>query len=383
MTDGLQKKRYPLQTLYVYLTEGCNLRCRHCWIEPKFQTAAKQHAVLDVGLFKAIISQAKPLGLASVKLTGGEPFLHPMIGEVLDVIRSEGLGLIVETNGVLCTADIAKRAASCRAPQISVSLDGADASTHEWVRGVEGCFAAALDGIRNLVAAGLRPQIIMTVMHRNAGQLEDLALLARSLGAGGIKFNLVQPTSRGEKMHKAGETLDVRELIEMGAWVENELSSRAGMDLYYSYPVAFRPLGKMYGNGGNGCGICGIHRILGVLADGSYALCGIGETVPELVFGHASRDSLAVVWEHSAVLKEIREGLPRRLEGVCGECFMKEVCLGGCIAQNYYRSRSLWAPHWFCEEADRKGLFPGTRRRSTSAQRLGRGGESMNVGTAR
>ena len=84
----------------------------------------------------------------------------------------------------------------------------------------------------------------------------------------------------------------------------------------------------MYGREGSGCGICGIYGILGVLANGSYALCGIGETVPELVFGHASKDPLADVWKDNPVLREIREGLPRRLGGICGECLMKGVCLG-------------------------------------------------------
>ena len=61
------------------------------------------------------------------------------------------------------------------------------------------------------------------------------------------------------------------------------------------------------------------------------------------------------------VLREIREGMPRRLGGICGECLMKGVCLGNCIAQNYYRSRNLWAPFWYCEEASRMGLFPPSR----------------------
>ena len=109
------------------------------------------------------------------------------------------------------------------------------------------------------------------------------------------------------------------------------------------------------------CGVCGIRGVLGVLADGSYALCGIGEHVPELVFGKAGRDGLAEVWGGNPVLRQIREGMPRRLEGVCGECLMKGVCLGSCIAQNYYRRRNLWAPFWFCEEARKSGLFPVTR----------------------
>jgi MoaA/NifB/PqqE/SkfB family radical SAM enzyme len=41
----------PLQTLYFYLTEGCNLRCRHCWIEPPHQSAKRQYPSLDPKLF--------------------------------------------------------------------------------------------------------------------------------------------------------------------------------------------------------------------------------------------------------------------------------------------------------------------------------------------
>jgi SynChlorMet cassette radical SAM/SPASM protein ScmF len=241
-----------------------------------------------------------------------------------------------------------------------VSLDGTDARTHEWVRGVEGCFEAALDGIRNLVAAGIRPQLIMSLMRRNVGQIEPLVRMAESLGCSSVKFNLVQPTARGEKMHEKGETLGIEELIDLGKWVENDLAPKARIRTFYGYPAAFRSLGRLFGRDGD-CGICGIRGILGVLAGGSYALCGIGESVPELVFGHAAKDSLSDVWRSSPVLREIREGMPRRLEGVCGECLMKGVCLGSCIAQNYYRSRNLWAPFWFCEEARRAGLFPETR----------------------
>ncbi len=79
------------------------MRCRHCWIAPKYQTEGNSYPALDLDLFKAIIEQAKPLGLTGVKLTGGEPLLHPQIKEILEHIRAENLDLTVETNGVLCT----------------------------------------------------------------------------------------------------------------------------------------------------------------------------------------------------------------------------------------------------------------------------------------
>lgn len=365
-SDTFEKPTPRLNTLYFYLTEGCNLRCRHCWIEPPHQSARRQYPTLEPGLLRYILHQAKPLGLSSVKLTGGEPLMHPRIGEILEILREEEIRFSVETNGVLCTAGLAKDLVRSGNYHISVSLDGADAETHEWVRGVEGCFEAAVQGVRNLVEAGIRPQIITTLMRKNVGQIEPLVRMAESLGASSVKFNLVQPTARGVKMHQAGETLGIRELIDLGRWVDSSLAQFAKVRLFYGHPAAFRTLGRMFGR--DGCGICGIKGILGVLADGSYALCGIGETVPEMVFGHATTDSLSDVWVGSPILREIREGMPRRLEGVCGECLMKGICLGSCIAQNYYRSHNLWAPFWFCEEARQAGLFPEVRLQGARAQ---------------
>lgn len=362
VTNSEEQPAYPLRQLYFYLTEGCNLKCRHCWIAPKYQGPDKAFPALDPDLFRSIIAEAKPMGLNGVKFTGGEPLLHPQISELIEIVRTEELRLTVETNGVLCTPELAAQLkAASKNTFVSVSIDGATAETHEWVRGVEGSFDAAWQGVRNLVQAGFKPQIIMSIMRRNKDEIEAVVRLAEQNGAGSVKFNLVQPTARGEAMHEANETLSIQELIELGAWVEGTLSKQTPLRLVYSHPMAFRPLGKMFGDKGEGCGLCGILGILGVLANGSYALCGIGETVPELVFGHAATDNLEEVWKTSAVLNELREGFPAKLKGICGNCLMKGICLGSCVAQNYYSSKDLWASYWYCEEAKKAGLFPETR----------------------
>jgi SynChlorMet cassette radical SAM/SPASM protein ScmF len=353
---------YPLNQIYFYLTEGCNLRCRHCWINPKYQATGKSYPVLAFELCRHIVDQAKPLGLTGVKLTGGEPLLHPDIIGILDYLRAEEIGVTIETNGVLCSPEIAAAIARSKSPFVSVSLDGADAETHEWVRGVAGSFEGALAGVRNLVEVGLKPQLIMSVMKRNSRHIESVVRLAESLGAGSVKFNIVQPTARGERMQEAGESLNIQELTELGRWVENTLSKEASLRLSYGHPQAFQPLSSMFGQNGSGCGVCRILNIVGVLSDGTYAMCGIGAAVPELTYGHAERDELADVWNHASVLLELRAGLPDKLEGICGNCLMKKICLGSCIAQNYYRNRNLWAPFWYCEEARETGVFPETRK---------------------
>ncbi|MCP4405200.1 MAG: SynChlorMet cassette radical SAM/SPASM protein ScmF [bacterium] len=355
-TQKTEERVFPLDRIYFYLTEGCNLACRHCWMTPEFDVTGKRS--LPVELFEAAIREAGPLGLSAVKLTGGEPLLHPQFTKLLEIVRHEDLGLIIETNGVLCTPEIAAEIAKSPRRFVSVSIDGADAETHENIRGVPGSFKQARQAVRNLVAANTRPQMIMSLMRSNVAQVDAVVSMAEKLGASSLKFNIVQPTGRGERVHEAGD-LEIAELIELGHYVETELASKTALQLFFDYPPAFRSLSRIAGNEAGG--ICGILEIVGVIAGGHYALCGIGESVSELVFGSVGEERLAAIWRENVVLDELRTGLPGRLTGVCSRCFMKYQCLGTCIAQNYYRTKSLWSPFWFCEQAESIGLFPESR----------------------
>ncbi len=351
--------QFPIHTLYFYLTEGCNLACRHCWMGPRFDSAGDKYPTLSMEVFETAIREAKPLGLTGVKLTGGEPLLHPDIMRILQIIQREGLKVTMETNGLLCTPEIAAEIAKLPNRFVSVSIDGMDAETHEWVRGVKGSFEATRQGVRNLVAAGTKPQIIFSVMRKNVGQVDDVVRMVEELGASSLKFNIVQPTARGETLHETHETLSIAELIALGRHVERDLAPKTKLRLFFHYPHAFKALHSFAT--GDGCNSCGIFGILGVMASGYYALCGIGEQVPELIFGQVVKDPLEKVWRENPILQSLRKGLPERLEGVCGRCLMRAHCLGSCVAQNYYSKGSLWAPFWFCEQAEKEGLFPASR----------------------
>ena len=199
----------------------------------------------------------------------------------------------------------------------------------------------------------------MSVVRRNAHQVQAVIRMAEAAGAASVKFNIVQPTARGEKLIEDDETLSVSELIEFGRRTESELATTTSLTLDFSYPMAFKGLRRLARNGGGG--VCRITGILGVIPSGHYALCGIGEHVTELVFGKVGDDPLDAVWRDNPILRSLREGLPDRLEGVCAGCLMKAQCLGMCVAQNYYRTGTLWAPFWFCVEAEQAQLFPESR----------------------
>jgi SynChlorMet cassette radical SAM/SPASM protein ScmF len=359
--SDLQEGTPALNSVYFYLTEGCNCKCRHCWITPKYEAGGEgKWPYIPLRQFKNVIEQGKKLGLSSVKITGGEPLIHPDILEILEYLAQTDLRVIVETNGLACTDEIAAAIRKCKNPFVSVSLDGAEKATHNWVRGVDNAYDGALEGIRNLVNNQLHPQLIMSLVKRNKDQIDELVDLAQKLGASSVKFNLVAPVmERGEILAGQDEILSLREFMDIGKYIENELQPRTKMRLSYSHPFAFKSLSAMFEKGETGR--CGIFGIIGVLGSGKYALCGIGENVKELIFGDVEKDKLADIWYNNKILNEIREGLPDRLEGICKDCLMKHMCLGHCVANNYFVNRNLFASFWYCEEAYKQKLFPKSR----------------------
>ncbi len=138
-----------LHELYVYVTNGCNCACRHCWIVPEDSgKAGRPVHFIDSEIFAAAIEEAMPLGLNSVKWTGGEPTIHPAFEKLLKIQNEYGLGGRIETNGMKVTAEMAELLQECGVTGVSVSLDGAPAATHDAVRNVSGGFKRTLTGIK-------------------------------------------------------------------------------------------------------------------------------------------------------------------------------------------------------------------------------------------
>ncbi len=350
----------PLTSLYLYLTSGCNLRCRHCWIVPSFSPGEPEpDECLDVDLLRRAVAEGKTLGLRHAKLTGGEPLLHPHFVEIVDLLSAEGLEIHMETNGTLLEIGLARYLREhTRLTFVSVSLDGTTAEVHDAFRGVEGSFEAALRGLEVLVSAGYRPQVIMCPHRGNVHQVEAVVDLAIRMGAGSVKFNPVSRSGRGIAMHERGEALDVAEVLELARFVRGPLQRRSPIPLALGTPPALYTVGELLGRSD---GICQIRHILGILGNGELALCGIGRTVPELCFGNLREVSVAEVWREHPVLQALRRELAGPFPDLCGRCLHAGHCLTYCPAQNFLDGGRLISPSSLCLEAYRRGLFPPTR----------------------
>lgn len=350
----------PLTSLYLYISGSCNLACKHCWISPEFKKNGEGGQFVNPKYVKEAIIQAKRFGLNSVKLTGGEPLLHPEFRKIVDIIEEEKIGFTIETNGILINKDVAEFLMNReRKPFISVSIDGASAKTHDDLRGVKGSFNQAIEGIKRLVKVGFRPQLICTLHKDNVREMEGVVKLAKDIGCGSVKFNHVQEIGRGDKFaHKNG--LEISEIIKLYNKVEKKLIPENRINIFFDIPFAFYSINRILNKN---IGKCNVLNILGMLSSGELSLCGIGTAVPELVYGHMKNNNLKDVWCESKGLKLLRELVPEKLEGICGNCIHKDFCLGTCVANNFFRTGKLNAPYSFCEQAEKLKFFPISRKK--------------------
>ncbi|MFH1995726.1 MAG: radical SAM protein [Candidatus Omnitrophota bacterium] len=352
---------YPaLRTIYFNITNRCNLKCRHCWIDAKFgatssglQASSGELTVSDV---KKPIREAIGLGLTSIKFTGGEPFIRKELPDFIRYFSTLDLEIYFETNGTLVDEAVVSGLPKKNVIDIAVSIDSSDRAQHDAVRGVSGSFDKAMRGIELLVRHDLPVQIIYSLYACNLSKLWEAIELARQKGARSFKINPVISLGRAKKIDK-GDLLSIEELLDLERQLEEK--TYGDIDVFLDIPAAFKSTQHFLRRKKANC--CSVTSMLGILSDGTVSICGIGVAEEGLVMGNIKRDSLRDIWSSNDILKRIRSSIPSKLEGVCGRCIHKNFCLGCCIAQNYAGSKRLEAPYHFCEAADKQGLFPETR----------------------
>jgi len=363
MTRGSEQP--PLHHITFYDHNARGLDCRHCSAGPICASNGSHQSPLPSSAILSAVREALPLGLRTVQFSGGKILQHPEITTLLEQLEALNLGIIMETDGTGLTAELAQRLAGYSGYQILLGLDGTDAATHDSLH-EHGSYEKVIQALEYLNRAGQLMQIVFTVQRNNLGQIMDMVRLAEQSGASSLRFVTPRPSyanrSNGNGHFNSlpsSETLAVEELIALGWRVERKMAPSTSVRLFFDQPPVFRGL---HPNAPiEDQGLCNILTSLAVLNSGEYAICGLAEHTPELIFGKISSDALAQIWSDHPILRTLRSGLPTQLQGICDRCSMKTSCLGNCPVENYMRTGSFFGAYWFCEAADRAGLFPAGR----------------------
>jgi AdoMet-dependent heme synthase len=378
------------------LTKGCNLRCIHCRASA---TELSSPSDLSTQAARDIIDEIAAVSAPILVLSGGEPLFRSDIFQLARYATDKGLRVALATNGTLVTKQVARKIVDSGVRRVAISLDGADAPTHDTFRGIPGAFDAAITGFLNLKELGMSVQINTTIARHNAHQLPQVLELAKSLGADALHTFLLVPVGCGvdiaaEQMvppeeyervlnwfydrsleggiemkatcaphyfrvvrqRRAAEHRSATAAAEAAQAVIEATHNAPGigptdMTMPGSTGIELKPqgIGKAVGHPGThpsdmnamtkgclaGTAVCFISN------QGEVYPCGY---LPALA-GDLKRQSFADIWENSFVFNQLRD--VNNLNGKCGCCEFRNVCMG-CRARAYAATGNYLDEEPFC-----------------------------------
>jgi Fe-coproporphyrin III synthase len=230
--------------VFFHILTRCNLRCKHCYINPREHGEATLSIETIETWLDAFAGRAPA---TNIIFLGGEPTLHPDLARAVAHAETSGFGSItIDTNGYLFN-DILDRISPDQVDFISFSLDGPTAAINDPLRGA-GSFERCLDGIGRAVDQGFSTSLIYTVSRTNLHELEQMPGLLTRLGIRRFFIQVIgiRGRSAGGGMSVAGARgpqLSRREWLSVIPRVAREVAD-AGITV--TYPKVFLDSGETF-----------------------------------------------------------------------------------------------------------------------------------------
>ena len=358
----------PPRLVFWESTAGCNLSCIHC----RRTTIAGELLPQDLTTSEAfeLIDQIAAFARPIFVLSGGEPLFRSDVFDIARRASDAGLIVALATNGTLIDAGIARRIKDSGVKRVSISFDGADASTHDIFRG-RGAFEKALAGLEQLRNAGVAYQVNTTVARHNVNQMPETLAFAKGIGAQALHLFLLVPVGCGVEVAadqqitpvEYEEVLDWMYDAEMAGGIELKATCaphyfrvvrqrqveerRSGV--VRTLPDSYQRQGHAGGDG-HGAGHPMSAATKGCLA--GTGVCFVshrGEVYPcgylPVEAGSIRRQPFREIWEGSPLFAELRD--VDQLGGKCGLCEFKRVC-SGCRARAYGMTAEYLGEEPFC-----------------------------------
>lgn len=313
-------------------TRACDLACVHC----RASAAPQRHSSeLTTEEAFTLLETIKEFGSPLMVFTGGDPLKRPDLLALLR--RSVALGLrtnISPSATPLLTRNVIRQFRDCGIARMAISVDGADAATHDGFRGVPGTFNRAIEALEEAQRIGLDTQFQTTVMRRNMHQLQEIAGLAAKVGARmwSVFFLVVTGRALADDDLTAEEYERVFETLY-------EISIKAPFEIKTTEAMHYRRYlaRRMREQPGPADTQRTVWRTAGISdGRGFVFISHTGEIYPSgflpISAGNVRIDSLVHVYRNSPLFLELRDA--EAMHGKCGICEYRKIC-GGSRARAY------------------------------------------------
>lgn len=333
----------------IAVTNRCNLTCPHCYVDANTgstrQMSLDEHRRLAREIIGSLTNGVN--GRFGIALTGGEPFAHRQITDIIRIYRESGLGVGISSNGLLIKAAQIQFLRE-QGVVMSISLDGCSPTTHESIRGC-GTFKKTVNRIRLLTENSIKVGVNFLLHEGNACELEETIALVHALGCSGFNpMNLVQlGRACASPLRRVSET-------RIYARIARHLVRYPEHRHLFLKTSMFSSLGAAL-LAGVSCSSCGVGNrpCVYVNANGDVFACANTQRA-EFRLGNIRTQSLKeCVREDHQVLSMFRNLNVDNLNPACSTCDVRKFCGGDCRGETYNVTGDIRAPYVGCRDRRR------------------------------
>ncbi len=177
-----------IEQLIILVTSNCNSKCIHCSYWKNKKTIFLDKKII----FKTIIILKKQ-GLKSVMVSGGEPFLHPNISEIVSYLNKKKLKIKFATNGI-CLDEIKPEVLKL-INDFSISLDSSNKKTYLNIRGINK-FDQVISNLKKLKRLNKNIKLSFLIQKQNYKEIPSFLDLCNKLKIKDISF--LVPNKQGD-----------------------------------------------------------------------------------------------------------------------------------------------------------------------------------------
>lgn len=308
IVSNIYKTPFPFEVM-IECNGRCNLNCVHCYLGE-----SKSPTYISLEKLDDILQQLSEMGTSHIKLTGGEPLLHPQFTEMLQLLRKHKMTVTLFTNATLINQDNIDLI-SMHVKKIQISMYGYTQKSYESVVRVPGSFKRFRNALNLLHKNNVPVNISIILLKENFFEHESMYEYCKEMSFkpnAGLKICPTRSGCYDTVDHQISEAQFV-EAIKYIATVNNvefdkfRLTDCSDFDGYNEDSDDRHPCGA------------GVY---------SFAIRSNGDVVPcielSMVYGNIYQDSLKNIYNNdiSSYVKNLKLSDYK----LCTDCNMKNIC---------------------------------------------------------
>lgn len=319
--------RSPLLVFYE-VTQACDLVCQHC--RACAQTTRHPSELSTLESLRLIDQLSEFPNPPMLVMTGGDPLKRADIYRLIEHAAWAGLDVSITPSATpLMTNWAIHRLRDAGISRMAISIDGADAQTHDAVRGVAGSFDRSLEILTTARNAGISTQVNTTLTPDNVDQIDRLAAQLADLKIDMWSVFFLVPVGRADQMARLSSEGCEQAFAKLWHHSQTQpyLVKTTEAPHYRRFAIQHRiPRGRQSEEAAPKTYIpFGVNDGKGVMFVSHAGVIHPSGFMP-IVCGVFPHQHVVRVYQDSTMFRALRDA--NQLHGKCGECEYRNLCGG-------------------------------------------------------